>query len=468
MPESLGRFEPWLKRLIVLAAVTVLATIVGLGLLGRGVWWPHSGWSRALWATTLAYGGLTYAAFVWRVCLWWRYRPMPPAPLSDLPSVCIVIPAYNEGSLVRHAIASAARSDYPADRLEIIAVDDGSTDDTWVHILSAARAVRPDLRIRTLRQPRNTGKRLALARGFAAARGDVFVTMDSDSVVAPNALRSLVTPLVRDRRIGCVAGCVRVLNPRQGILTRFLKCTFSLSFRFVRAYQNEFRGVFCTPGALSAYRADVVRRVLDEWLDQRFLGLPCVTGEDRALTNLFLRDGWLTAYQGDAEVFARMPHTFGGVTAMFLRWARSNIRETMILYRFLFTRFRQRHLTAFRFNMILAALSLILPPIMIAGGLYLAATQDGYFVRHVGLVILYALTVSAIYYRNERDGDWVWLLAYQFFWVACLSWIIPYAALTLRNTGWLTRGNPEAARDSTSDRSGLAAAPDAMTCPSPA
>jgi hyaluronan synthase len=263
--------------------------------------------------------------------------------------------------------------------------------------------------------------------------------MDSDSVLESDALRNAVSPLVREPAIGCVAGCVRVLNPRESLMTRFLKCTFSLSFRFVRAYQNEFRGVFCTPGAMSVYRADVVRRVADAWVNQRFLGLPCVTGEDRAMTNFFLREGWLTAYQGNAVVRCKMPHTYSGLTKMFLRWARSNIRETLFLFGFLFKRFRTRHLRSFQLNMLLAAMSLVLPVLLIVNGTLLLATGDGSLVRHVGMVLFWATTVSVIYYINERDSDWVWFFVYWFFWAACLSWIMPYAALTLRNTGWLTR-----------------------------
>jgi len=57
------------------------------------------------------------------------------------------------------------------------------------------------------------------------------------------------------------------------------------------------------------------------------------------------------------------------------------------------------------------------------------------------MVVIYGITMATIYYRNERDSDWIWLLAYEFFWIISLSWVMPYAALSLRNTGWLTRGN---------------------------
>lgn len=441
-PVAWAGLERSVKIVIALTAVLLLFAVATRGNHWNGAWaLSGSMVGRIFWALVAAYGVSMYAALAWRIILWLRYRPMPPVEDDLLPSVSVIIPAFNEGAPVKQAILSAAASRYPADRLEIIVVDDGSTDDTWLHILQAARTARRRVKVTTLRQLENEGKRRALYLGFNRARGDVLVTTDSDSILDADALRCAVTPLVRDPTIGCVAGCVQVLNPRQSLLTRFLKCTFSLSFKFVRAYQSRFRGVFCTPGALSVYRADVVRKVADQWLGQRFLGVPCVTGEDRAMTNLFLREGWMTTYQGNAVVHCTMPHTYCGLTRMFLRWARSNIRETVILFGFLFSRFRRRHLWAFRLNMMLVALSLVLPAVLIANSLFLLTTGEGTLVRHLGIILIYSMTASAIYYRGERDSDWVWLLAYWFFWVACLSWIMPYAAMTLRNAGWLTRSS---------------------------
>ena len=73
-----------------------------------------------------------------RTALWARYRPYPPAA-GPLPHLTVIIPAYNEGAMVEKAIAAVAASDYPADRMEIICIDDGSTDDTWFHIKQAQR-----------------------------------------------------------------------------------------------------------------------------------------------------------------------------------------------------------------------------------------------------------------------------------------------------------------------------------------
>lgn len=438
-----GPIERRIKAILILCVAAYLVYYVA-------AWHPWrrwfsadiGGWSAWYWITTLGYASFMYAVLAWRVILWRRYRPMVPPVDAALPSMSVIVPVFNEGALAGDCIRAALASRYPHDRLEIIVVDDGSTDDSWEHIRAAAAAAPNAAAVRTLRHERNLGKRAALALGFSQARGDVFVTLDSDSILDPDALRCGVAPLVHDPKIGAVAGCVRVLNARQSLVTRFLKCTFSLSFRFVRAYQNEFRGVFCTPGALSFYRAGIIRRVAGAWANQRFLGRPCVTGEDRALTNLALREGWLTAYQQNAVVHAEMPSTYAGMCRMLLRWARSNIRETIFLFRFLFTPFRRERVNTFRFNMLLVTMNLIVPVLLVAQSLPFAAVVSANFPHQLAMLLFHAAVVVSIYYANERDSDWVWLVAYQFLWVFGLSWIMPYAALTLRNTGWLTRGAP--------------------------
>jgi hyaluronan synthase len=442
--QAQPKWEGPFKIAIIAGALIMLAMVVFSGKFGKTyTLWPQTHFGSIYWTAAFVWGAMMYAALVWRVILWHRYKPMKSVQDKDLPSVCVIIPAFNEGALVRQSILSVAHSNYPKDRLEIIAVDDGSSDDTWVHILTAARQVEQFVKITTLQQPTNRGKRAALLLGFKRAGGDVFVSIDSDSIIHPDALRNGVSPLVREPAIGCVAGCVEVLNPRESVFTRFLKCTFSLSFKFVRAYQSEFRGVFCTPGAISIYRASVVRKVAEEWANQEFLGQPCTTGEDRAMTNLFLREGWLTAYQGNAVVWTKVPADYIGMVKMLLRWGRSNIRETLFLMKFLFTDFRTKHLNAFRFNMVLTIVTLFLPPLLIGNSIALMATADGYMLRQLGMVLIFGLTMCTIYYINERDHDWAWLLLYEFFWVPALSWIIPYSCLTLKKTGWLTRKNPD-------------------------
>ncbi|HWL93419.1 MAG TPA: glycosyltransferase [Phycisphaerae bacterium] len=436
--------EPVLKIVIVGLTLALLPSFfASLSPEGAFGWW-ESGEGSVSRILIGAYGLVVFASLVWRIMLWRRYRPVEPVAEEGLPSLSLMIPAYNEGRLVGDCIRAAAASDYPRDRFEIIVIDDGSTDDTWRHIQTVAGEVADRVAIVTLRHAVNRGKRQALHLGFQHAVGEAWATTDSDSILDPGALANAVAPLVRDARVNCVAGCVQALNADVNLFTRFMKCYFSLSFKFVRAYQSVIRGVFCAPGALSVYRASAVRGVLSEWMHQAFLGRPCATGEDRAMTNLLLREGGLTAYQQNAVVWSRAPESYGGMAKMFLRWARSNIRETLVLMRFLFTRFRTGPLAAFRINMVLVMLSLALSPLLIAHSAGLLLVSDGFVLRYVAAMAAFSIVMAVVYYVNERDGDWVWLLAYQLFSVACFSWVMPYALLTLRNTRWMTRGSESA------------------------
>lgn len=103
-----------------------------------------------------------------RTVLWALYRPFAPLE-ANLPTLTVIIPAYNEGAMVEHSLYSVARADYPREKLEIICIDDGSTDDTWEYIAKAGRRF-PGL-IKTIRFPANRGKKEGLYAGFTQGRG---------------------------------------------------------------------------------------------------------------------------------------------------------------------------------------------------------------------------------------------------------------------------------------------------------
>lgn len=438
-------WEKWAKVGIILAAGLLLFAAAQTGLLPKIFRIVPNVPLGSLWFWSMAlYGGMHYAAMVWRICLWLSYRPMAPIAESELPAVSVVIPAYNEGALVRKSIDSVTHLDYPRHKLQVIAVDDGSSDDTWSHILAAAS--HAPVKVLTLRQPANRGKRHALYAGFQRATGEVWVTVDSDSILEPDALRNGVVPLVRDKRIGLVAGNVKVLNRNDSLFTRLLKVSFTLSFAFSRAYQTQIRGLLTTPGALSIYRASAVKPVLEKWINQTFLGVPCLTGEDRSMTNFICAQGFHSFFQSTAVVWAKMPSTYSGMVKMFLRWARSNIRETLVLLSYLFKPFRADHLWGFRINSVLLASTLIIPYFLIVHSYYLLLTNPFWLLRYAVMIALMSIPMAAIYLRNERDSDFVWVVAYEFFWILACQWIMPYAFLTCRRQGaWITRGEAQKA-----------------------
>ena len=392
-------------------------------------------WSMLWIRPTVIWITMGFVLLLMRTVLWLRYRPFAAADSRDAPMLSVIIPAYNEGAMVESSIVSVAGADYPRNRLEIIAIDDGSRDDTWRHIRHAAFRF-PEI-VTAVRLPENRGKRAALAEGFRRARGEIVVTVDSDSVIDRGTLLAIAGPF-RDARVGAVAGKVAVHNRRDNLIPRMLHVRFILSFDFLRSAQSVFRTVFCCPGALAAYRVSVIRQFLPEWERQTFLGVPCTYGEDRALTNYILDAGFDTVYQRTAVVHTVVPHTYVKLCKMFLRWDRSYIREEFRFARIVWKRPLFSRLVALYESIItnlrfpVAYLSIVL--------WVLTALNDPKAIARMLLAIMVVSTLYMLYYlRSERSWDFVFGILYAYFSFFALTWIFPYAALTVRARGWLTR-----------------------------
>jgi len=436
-PRRLANLDLWLKIAVPLFLLASLFIAVDSGFFHGYL----RLFQRNTYTTFFSTLGAVYAlAFLTmqtiRTVLWWRYRPYP-LPEGPLPRVTVLIPAYNEGAMVEKALYSVAASDYPMDKLEIICIDDGSRDDTWNYI-QRARHRYPDL-IQAIRFPKNRGKREALYAGFLQGRGKYFVTVDSDSVIEPDTLQQILAPLRQNPKIGAVAGNVKVYNRTANLLTRMVWVRFVLSFDFLRASQSMYGFVFCTPGALSAYRREAIMPILDEWRHQTFLGVRCTIGEDRAFTNLVLRQGYDTVYQRRAVVYTTVPEDYRGLSRMFLRWDRSNFRESLVQLSYMFTRYRPRHRLLPILDFVVRELEFpvtsIFLPLMLASFLCCPIL----LVKFVSGMALVSFFLSFYYLRQERDADFVYGVLYSFYAFLFLRWVKPYAFFTLQDGRWLTR-----------------------------
>ena len=428
----------WLFKACILLALGVLVYLTVYGRIFHPLLQSASlnHWTHSILRPSAIWIAMGTLLLLFRTILLFRYREAAPATRQDAPMLTVIIPAYNEGPMVSQTIDSIAQADYPHDRLEIIVVDDGSRDDTWEHISAAAK--RHGNLVTPLRFPENRGKRAALEAGFVRAKGEVAVTIDSDSVIEPQTLLELAGPF-RNPRVGAVAGKVAAFNRRNGIIPRMLHVRYILSFDMLRAVQSTYGTVYCCPGALSAYRMSVVRQVLEQWRHQTFLGAPCTFGEDRAMTNLILEQGLDTVYQRRAIVHTLVPETYGKLAKMYLRWERSYVREEWkFLTRVLWRRpWRTRWIsfidalfTNLRFPMIYVSLALLislmifdpltLPRVLVAIGM-----MSGFYMLY--------------YLRSERSLDFVYGIVYAYFAFFTLFWIFPYAVMTVRARSWLTR-----------------------------
>jgi hyaluronan synthase len=433
------------KFLIVLAVATV----------AFGAWANWHDFENAIEVLRTTIFGIAYttigqiclfinlSALGWQVILASRYRPWPTCTDEQLPSCTVVVPAYNEGRMVLRTLRSIARSDYPAAKLQIIAIDDGSKDDTWLWILKAARELPG---IITIKQPRNMGKKHAMYEAFKKAAGNVFVTIDSDSLIEQHTIRRLVSPLYHDNKIGAVAGNVRVLNQHEGLIPRMLEVSFAYSFEFIRTAQSSIRTVFCTPGALAAYRRTAVMPILEKWLQQTFCGKPARIGEDRAMTNWILRSGHDVVFQSNAVVYTNVPAGYDGLCKMFLRWARSNVRESIMMSQFIFERFRASAVAGARTLFLLSIFNLLMPQFLLTLTLMCLLWKPGVFIMPILLGSALGASISAGFYAHRRrSSDAIWAYAYSFFWAVALFWITGYALLTASNNKWLSREQKPAA-----------------------
>lgn len=384
---------------------------------------------------------LNVVYMIWQVWLFRQYKPWPLMPDRRLPACSVIVPSYNEGRQVLVTLRSLCASDYPPEKVQIIAVDDGSRDDTWAWMCQAKRELGD--RIMVLKQPRNMGKRHALYAGFLKSTGDVLVTVDSDSIVEPRTLRMMCGGFIHDPRVGAVAGNVRVLNLHEGMIPRMLDVSFVFSFYFIRASQSLVNTVMCTPGALSAYRRDVLFKVLPEWLVQTFFGQPSNIGEDRAMTNLILREGYYVHFQEDAVVYTNVPTTYRTLCNMLIRWARSNVRENIAMTFFTFRKFREGPMSGARINLIQQLFAMVAPPLFLGAIILCLFWKPHIFLLQILIgTAIWSSVPAIIYAMRHRSSEALWAYAYGGFYFAALSWISAYSLFTMHRSGWLTRQTP--------------------------
>lgn len=378
--------------------------------------------------------------FIYNLYLYLRYKPVAAVKDEELPTCTVIVPAYNEGKQVWSTLMSLAKSDYPQHKLQLLAIDDGSKDDTWQWMQEAKRSLGD--RVSIYQQPVNKGKRHALYRGFHLGTGDIFVTVDSDSEVTGDTLRNLVSPFVVNKNCGAVAGNIRVLNNgKKALLPKMLDVSFVLSFEFVRSAESSLESVLCTPGALAAYRREAVFNCLPEWINQTFMGRPSDIGEDRAMTNMILKQGYHVLFQRNAYAFTNVPEKYKGLYKMFIRWGRSNVRENIAMAKYVFTDFRKGSRTGTRILFLNQLLKLLMSYPSILLMLFFISMDPVLFISSTLLGILIWSSFPVLFYaKRYKLSESFWAYSYSILYTFGLFWITPYAIATARKRGWLTRG----------------------------
>ncbi|NEC34368.1 bifunctional polysaccharide deacetylase/glycosyltransferase family 2 protein [Streptomyces rubrogriseus] len=216
--------------------------------------------------------------------------------------VSVIVPAYNEKECIEATLRSLARSTHP---IEIIVVDDGSTDGTADIAESLGL---PGVRV--VRQA-NAGKPAALNNGVRHARYDIVVMMDGDTVFEPDTVRHLVQPFA-DPGVGAVAGNAKVGN-RRTLIGAWQHIEYVMGFNLDRRMYDLLRCMPTIPGAIGAFRRAAVRQVggmSDDTL-----------AEDTDITIALHRAGWRVVYEEHARAWTEAPGSLGQLWSQRYRWS---------------------------------------------------------------------------------------------------------------------------------------------------
>jgi cellulose synthase/poly-beta-1,6-N-acetylglucosamine synthase-like glycosyltransferase/peptidoglycan/xylan/chitin deacetylase (PgdA/CDA1 family) len=236
----------------------------------------------------------------------WSWGPPVTRPVS------VVMPVYNERENIAAAVRSIAGGNYPA--IEVVVVNDGSTDDTAAIVAGLGL---PNVRLISIP---NGGKANALNVGIAHASHDIIVMVDGDTVLEPDSLRMLVQPFA-DPRVGGVAGNVKVSN-RRGLIGKWQHIEYVIGFNLDRRLFELMQCMPTIPGAIGAFRRQALRDV--GGVSDRTLA------EDTDLTMAIIRAGWKVVYEERARAWTEAPHTLRQLWRQRYRWSYGTMQAMWI------------------------------------------------------------------------------------------------------------------------------------------
>ena len=376
--------------------------------------------------------------------------------------VSVIIPIYNQEAMIEDVIDAVYRSKYG--NLEVVAVDDGSKDETG-RILDGLSREYPALRVI---HKKNGGKRTAVAEGFYASRGKYVVLMDSDSIVDPNAIGEFMKAFMGNPRVGGMVGEGKVWNSGANLLTKCQSAWYDYCFNIHKRCESYFGTVLCCSGCLAAYRREAIQDYIPYWRDEK-----TQYSDDRQLTTFAIAEPWVrrelapipqrlkesmasyddaedrgltahsmikweTVYIPSAVVYTEVPENLRKFYRQQLRWKKGYLRTNFFVSAFFWRKnplmaliYYIEFMTTFT-SPLISFIMLVYSPLVLHD-YYLPV----YFV--LGQVLIGVAAGIDRKAREERAVHWVYNGLMNLFLSLVMTWVIIPAVFTIREKRWLTR-----------------------------
>lgn len=348
------------------------------------------------------------------------------------PPVDVIVPCYNEEpERLRRCLAALTRQDYEGE-LRVHVVDDGSPNRDELRPVYEEHADRPGWTL--ILAERNIGKRRAQDLAFRVATGDLIVTIDSDTEIAPDGI-SVIVGVFRDEQVGAVTADVGVANAETNLLTRLIGLRYWVAFNQERAAQGFFNSVLCCSGPFSVYRRSALEAVWSRYTSQTFRGVACTYGDDRHLTNLVLGEGYNALFEPRARALTNAPTGLREYLSQQLRWNKSFYRE--LLWTFPFLPARSRYMTFEVFVHVL--LPLLLTLAVVSAITFSVLVSPRYFLHYAIAIAVMAVVRTAYGIFRLRDPRFLLFVLYGFLHAALLIPVRVRALSTLTDNRWGTR-----------------------------
>jgi hyaluronan synthase len=394
---------------------------------------------------------LFLASIVWHLALAWSARPATVTArqeraLSKL-FIAVSVPVYNEDPrTLRLVVCSLFAQTRLPDRVQI--VDDGSTQYDYADVIAEARSLAafyPQVEFAWTRTA-NGGKRHAQAIAFNdGGQADIFVTLDSDSVLDADAIQEGLKPFA-DPAVASVATTMLLYNAGRNILTRLTDLWMTTFQTFIKAAWSRLGCVLVNSGSLAFYRADVIRGALPAYTSETFFGQAVQFSDDSLLT-LYAHLSGRTVQQPTSFVFTVMPEKIGHHLRQQLRWMRGSFIRA-------WWRFRYLPLRGIAFwEHLLMWVTFTLGTTLLAGafitGPLLHARPPGLVTSLMPLLLMYAAASPVLMMNRDDQRMSRQLVTFFCTPLVCLWMIIVlrplrlYAMATCRHTGWGTRARIE-------------------------